>query len=105
MKCFGNRLGRRGFLTVGAVGGFTLADFFRVKAAHGETRITKVKKDLQSVIIAGWNGTSGTFDPKPYAWSIVVLSTQLRPTSRGYALANCLGEPREWQTNLPSAVR
>jgi hypothetical protein len=71
MKCFGNRLGRRGFLTVGAVGGFTLADYFRAKAAHAEIKDYESKegpaKSVIFIFMPGGMAHQETFDPKPYA--------------------------------------
>ena len=71
MKCLGNQIGRRGFLTVGAVGGFTLADYFRAKAAHAEIKDYESKegkaKSVIFIFLPGGMAHQETFDPKPYA--------------------------------------
>ena len=61
MKCFGNRLGRRGFLTVGAVGGFTLADFFRAKAIPAGFQKTKDQFKVHKMVLldGGSSNVSG----------------------------------------------
>ncbi|HAN98145.1 MAG TPA: DUF1501 domain-containing protein, partial [Planctomycetaceae bacterium] len=71
MKCFGNALSRRGFLTVGAVGSFTLADYFRAREARAEIKdYPSVEGPAKSVIfifMPGGIAHQETFDPKPYA--------------------------------------
>ncbi|MCA9106285.1 MAG: DUF1501 domain-containing protein [Planctomycetales bacterium] len=71
MKCLGNPLSRRGFLTVGAVGSFTLADYFRAQQARAEIKqYESVEGPAKSVIfifMPGGMAHQETFDPKPYA--------------------------------------
>ena len=71
MKCFGNALSRRGFLTVGTVGSFTLADYFRAREARAEIKdYPSVEGPAKSVIfifMPGGIAHQETFDPKPYA--------------------------------------
>lgn len=71
MKCLGNPLSRRGFLTVGAIGSFTLADYFRAQSAKAEIKnYESVEGPAKSVIfifMPGGMAHQETFDPKPYA--------------------------------------
>jgi len=71
MKCLGSPLSRRGFLTVGAVGSFTLADYFRLRSARAEIKeYDSVEGPAKSVIfifMPGGMAHQETFDPKPYA--------------------------------------
>lgn len=71
MKCLGNPLSRRGFLTVGAIGSFTLADYFRASSARAEIKnYESVEGPAKSVIfifMPGGMAHQETFDPKPYA--------------------------------------
>ncbi len=75
MKCLGNPLGRRSFLTVGAVGGLglTLGDFFqrRGNQALGDQKhydFTEAKAEsVIHIFLPGGIAHQETFDPKPYS--------------------------------------
>lgn len=73
MKCSGNRLSRRNFLTVGAIGGLgiTLADYFQMKSALAEQKhYDFIEAKAQSVIhvfLPGGMAHQESFDPKPYS--------------------------------------
>ena len=73
MKCSGNRLSRRGFLTVGAIGGlgFTLADYLQMRSAMAEKKhYDFVEAKAQSVIhifLPGGMAHQESFDPKPFS--------------------------------------
>jgi len=73
MACSGNLLERRGFLTVGAIGGLglSLGDFFRMREARGDAaRPPAPTATAQSVIyiyLPGGYAHQETFDPKPFA--------------------------------------
>ncbi len=67
------RMGRRGFLTVGAVAGagLTLADFFQLQHAQAEQKkydfIEAKAKSVIHIFLPGGAAQQETFDPKPYA--------------------------------------
>ena len=71
--CPGNPLNRRGFLTVGAVGGLglTLPTFFRLQQAKGEQKFYESKegtaKSVIYIFMPGGMAHQETFDPKPFA--------------------------------------
>lgn len=73
MKCRGNIFSRRGFLSVGAIGGLglTLADFFRMKQAQADIKNYESKegtaKSVIYIFLPGGCAHQETFDPKPYA--------------------------------------
>lgn len=73
MKCSGNRLARRGFLTVGAIGGFglTLGDWFRMRQAQADQKhYDFIEPKADSVIhiyLPGGIAHQESFDPKPYS--------------------------------------
>jgi Protein of unknown function (DUF1501) len=72
MKCLGNNLGRRGFLTVGALGGLglTLGDFFRLRAMADQKHYDFIPAKADSVIhvfLPGGMAHQESFDPKPYS--------------------------------------
>ena len=73
MNCKGNRLSRRGFLTVGALGGLglTLADFLAARTAVADQkRYDFIEAKAESVIhifLPGGIAHQETFDPKPYS--------------------------------------
>jgi uncharacterized protein (DUF1501 family) len=73
MKCQGNPLSRRGFLTVGALGslGLTLADFFQMREAQAEQKnydFIEAKADsVIHVFLPGGMAHQESWDPKPYA--------------------------------------
>lgn len=71
MKCLGSPLNRRGFLTVGAVGSFTLADYFRAQSARADIKNYESKegpaKSVIFIFMPGGMAHQETFDPKPYA--------------------------------------
>jgi len=73
MKCLGNPLGRRGFLSVGALGGLglSLGDWFRMRSALGEQKqYDFMEAKAESVIhiyLPGGMAHQESFDPKPYS--------------------------------------
>jgi Protein of unknown function (DUF1501) len=73
MRCLGNPLGRRGFLTVGAFGGLglTMGDLFRSqKAMADQKNYDFIEAKAESVIhiyLPGGIAHQETFDPKPYS--------------------------------------
>ncbi|MEI7459037.1 MAG: DUF1501 domain-containing protein [Pirellula sp.] len=73
MRCLGNPLGRRGFLTVGAFGGLglTMGDLFRSQQAMADQKnYDFIEAKAESVIhiyLPGGIAHQETFDPKPYS--------------------------------------
>jgi hypothetical protein len=73
MRCEGNALSRRSFLTVGALSGLgiTLADYFQAKEARADLKhYDFIEAKAQSVIhifLPGGMAHQESFDPKPYA--------------------------------------
>src|SRR6187402_3568599 len=73
MKCTGNPIGRRTFLTVGAVGGLglSLADLFRAQKAQAELKnydfIPAKAQSVIHVFLPGGMAHQESFDPKPFA--------------------------------------
>ncbi len=71
MKCFGNALSRRNFLTVGAAGGLTLADFLRLRSVYAEQKhydfIPAKAESVIHVFLPGGMAHQESFDPKPYS--------------------------------------
>ena len=77
MKCLGSPLSRRGFLTVGAVGGLglTLADLLTLEAgaaqaAAGQAAAGDIPARAKSVIhiyLPGGIAHQESFDPKPFS--------------------------------------
>ena len=72
MRCLGNPLGRRGFLTVGALGGLGLSmgDLFRMRAQADQKHYDFISAKADSVIhifLPGGIAHQETFDPKPYS--------------------------------------
>ena len=73
MKCFGNDLARRGFLSVGVVGGLglSLGDFFRMQQARGDIKNYESRegtaKSVITIFLPGGMAHQETFDPKPFA--------------------------------------
>ena len=73
MKCSGNELARRGFLSVGVVGGLglSLGDFFRMKQARGDIKNYASRegtaKSVICIFLPGGMAHQETFDPKPFA--------------------------------------
>ncbi|MBM4004425.1 MAG: DUF1501 domain-containing protein [Planctomycetes bacterium] len=73
MLCEGHRFGRRGFLTVGAVGGLglNLANFFQMREALADQKhYDFIEAKAQSVIhifLPGGMAHQESFDPKPYS--------------------------------------
>ena len=73
MKCTGNELARRGFLSVGVVGGLglSLGDFFRMQQARGDIKNYAshegTAKSVICIFLPGGMAHQETFDPKPYA--------------------------------------
>jgi hypothetical protein len=68
-----DRIGRRGFLTVGAVGGLglSLADFFRLQEARAEQKnydfIEAKAKSVIHIFLPGGMAQQESFDPKPFS--------------------------------------
>ena len=73
MACTGNRLGRRGFLSVGAVGalGISLADVLRMEHAKADIKNYASRegtaKSIIYIYLPGGAPHQETFDPKPFA--------------------------------------
>ena len=73
MRCLGNPFSRRNFLTVGALGGLglTLADFFRMRAAHADQKsydfIPAKAESVIHIFLPGGMAHQESFDPKPYS--------------------------------------
>ena len=73
MACTGNRLGRRGFLSVGAVGalGISLADVLRMEHAKADIKNYASRegtaKSIIYIYLPGGAAHQETFDPKPFA--------------------------------------
>jgi len=73
MACTGDRLGRRGFLSVGAVGalGITLADVLRMEHAKADIKNYASRegtaKSIIYIYLPGGAAHQETFDPKPFA--------------------------------------
>ena len=74
MKCSGNALSRRNFLTVGAIGGLglTLSDYFQMKQARADLKhYDFMEAKAQSVIhiyLPGGMAHQESFDPKPFSF-------------------------------------
>lgn len=68
-----DRIGRRGFLTVGAVGGIglSLSDFFRLQHARAEQKnydfIDAKAKSVIHIFLPGGMAQQESFDPKPFS--------------------------------------
>ncbi|OYV84437.1 MAG: sulfatase, partial [Planctomycetia bacterium 21-64-5] len=68
-----DRIGRRGFLTVGAVSGIglSLADFFRLQEAKAEQKnydfIEAKAKSVIHIFLPGGMAQQESFDPKPFS--------------------------------------
>lgn len=68
-----DRIGRRGFLTVGAVGGIglSLADFFRLQQAKAEQKnydfVEAKAKSVIHIFLPGGMAQQESFDPKPFS--------------------------------------
>lgn len=71
MKCFGNSLSRRSFLTVGSLGGLTLADFLRLRSAHADQKqydfIPAKAESVIHIFLPGGIAHQESWDPKPYS--------------------------------------
>jgi hypothetical protein len=73
MKCTGNWLDRRGFLSVGVLGGLgiSLADMLRMEQARADLKNYESKegvaKSVISIFLPGGMAHQETFDPKPFA--------------------------------------
>jgi len=73
MRCLGNPLGRRGFMTVGALGGLGLSmgDLFRSRQAMADQKkYDFMEAKAESVIhifLPGGMAHQESFDPKPYS--------------------------------------
>jgi hypothetical protein len=71
MQGFSRGVDRRGFLTVGAIGGLglTLGDLFRIQAARASDPAAKeaAATSVISIFLPGGFAQQETFDPKPHA--------------------------------------
>jgi hypothetical protein len=73
MKCSGNSIGRRTFLTVGAIGGLglTLGDLFRMQKAQADLKnydfIPAKAQSVIHVFLPGGMAHQESFDPKPFS--------------------------------------
>ena len=73
IRCRGNELSRRGFLTAGAVGGLglTLADLMMMREAQADQKqygfIEAKAKSIIHVFLPGGMAQQESFDPKPYS--------------------------------------
>jgi len=73
MKCKGNPLSRRGFLTVGAIGslGLSLADLLQMRTAQAEQKhydfIDAKADSVIHIFLPGGMAHQESWDPKPYA--------------------------------------
>lgn len=71
LKCFGNNFSRRGFVTIGALGGLTLADFLRMRSVYGDQKhydfIPAKAESVIHVFLPGGMAHQESFDPKPYS--------------------------------------
>ncbi|MBM4091698.1 MAG: DUF1501 domain-containing protein, partial [Planctomycetes bacterium] len=73
MRCPGNPLSRRSFLTVGAVGGLglTLADFLHFRQARADQKhydpVAAKAESVIHVFLPGGIAHQETFDPKPFS--------------------------------------
>ena len=72
MKSLANGVDRRGFLTVGAIGGLglSLGDYFRMqsaRAADGQPAREGIAKSVIYIYLPGGYAHQETFDPKPFA--------------------------------------
>jgi len=71
MRSLGQGIDRRGFLTVGTIGGLglSLGEYFRMQAARGEAVAATegVAKSVIYIFLPGGYAHQETFDPKPFA--------------------------------------
>ncbi len=78
MTCTGNKLARRGFLTVGALGGFglTLGDLLRIEARADQKHYDFIAPKADSVIhiyLPGGIAHQESFDPSPIVPSNIAV--------------------------------
>ena len=73
MRCYGNNLSRRGFLTAGALGGLglSLADLLMMREAHADQKqydfIQAKAKSVIHIFLPGGMAQQESFDPKPFS--------------------------------------
>ncbi len=73
MRCYGNNLSRRGFLTAGALGGLglSLADLLMMREAHADQKqydfIEAKAKSVIHIFLPGGMAQQESFDPKPFS--------------------------------------
>jgi hypothetical protein len=73
MRCLGNPLSRRNFMTVGALGGLglSLGDFLRLRQAHADQKsydfIPAKAESVIHIYLPGGMAHQESFDPKPYS--------------------------------------
>ncbi len=86
MRCFGNFLSRRNFLTVGAVGGLglSLGDFFQMRSLMADQKkydfMPAKAESVIHIFLPGGMAHQETFDPKPIArWNIAARWVSPRP--------------------------
>ncbi len=70
-KCPDHFLSRRNLLTVGAIGGLTLTNFFRLQRAQADQKdyesVEGTAKSVIFIFLPGGMAHQESFDPKPYA--------------------------------------
>lgn len=71
MKCLGNPLTRRTFMTIGALGGLTLADYLRLRSLRADQKhydfIPAKAESVIHVFLPGGMAHQESWDPKPYS--------------------------------------
>ena len=71
MKCTDHLLSRRNLITVGALGGLTLCNFFRIRQARADQKNYESKegtaKSVIFIFLPGGMAHQESFDPKPFA--------------------------------------
>ena len=71
MKCTDHLLSRRNLITVGALGGLTLCNFFRIRQACADQKNYESKegtaKSVIFIFLPGGMAHQESFDPKPFA--------------------------------------
>ncbi|QDV22843.1 DUF1501 domain-containing protein [Aureliella helgolandensis] len=71
MKCLGNGLSRRNFMTVGAFGGLCLSDVLRMRSVLGDQKnydfIPAKAESIIHIFLPGGLAQQESFDPKPFS--------------------------------------
>lgn len=98
MRCRGNALSRRGFLTVGAIGGLglSLTDLLAVQQARGEQKhydfLDAKAKSVIHIYLPGGLAHQESFDPKPY--SPIEYRGELKPIKTNTGEQFCESLPK-----------